>query len=100
MSEFDVETVELSEGIEGWKEEVKRLLDQIHYLKTENAASQLISALVLKHHGEVTVDKQEIADGLPGHEIQINEPEAGKITFSLKYPDEDDTPDASVLHEQ
>ena len=71
-------------GEEDWKKEVARLLDENYYLHQELVASQLMTGLILKVAGPVTVGRGLIADGLPGYSIELEESKDGSmVTFKL-----------------
>lgn len=74
------------EGTDGWKKEVERLLIENDYLKKEVVGSQLIAAYALRVAGRVVVPKDEVAEGLPGYSIDMQE-EGENLVFTLKEPD-------------
>lgn len=71
-----------------WKDEVKNLLEEIHHLKNENMANQLLAGLILVQSGPVKIKKQDIAGGLVGWQIRIDEEDTDHLTVSVEQVEE------------
>lgn len=81
LQDADVEIIDI-EGVEGWKAEVGRLLDELDYMQREVIASQMMAGLILQKVGDVLVTKQEVEAGLPGKHLDFVETDTD-ITFRL-----------------
>ncbi len=83
----DIKDVVDIDGNEGWKAEVHKLLNEIHDLKNEVVGSQLMTGLILQKVGAVEVSKEDIAKGLQGYGIDLQEND-DSFTFTLKESDD------------
>lgn len=81
LGEPDIEVIDI-DGVEGWKAEVGRLLDELDYMQREVIASQMMAGLILQKVGDVVITKQEVEAGLPGKHLDFVETGAD-VTFRL-----------------